>query len=48
MLNGMMQVLLPAVRPLFENGFHLNFAQIGLIALDYQATSSLLQPLIGL
>lgn len=48
MLNDMLQVLLPAVYPLLKGGFHLNFAQIGLITLVYQATGSLLQPLVGL
>lgn len=48
MLNDMMQVLLPAIYPLLKGGFHLNFAQIGLITLVYQVTASLLQPGIGL
>lgn len=48
MLNDMMQVLLPAIYPLLKGGFHLNFAQIGLITLVYQVTGSLLQPMIGL
>lgn len=48
LLNDMMQVLLPAIYPLLKGGFHLNFAQIGLITLVYQVTASLLQPLIGL
>ncbi|OYV66638.1 MAG: MFS transporter, partial [Acidiphilium sp. 37-67-22] len=48
MLNDLLQVLLPAVYPLLKGGFHLNFAQIGLITLVYQATGSLLQPLVGL
>lgn len=48
MLNDMMQVLLPAIYPLLKGGFHLNFAQIGLITLVYQSTASLLQPMIGL
>ncbi|MDD2877077.1 MAG: MFS transporter [Acidiphilium sp.] len=48
LLNDMMQVLLPAIYPLLKGGFHLNFAQIGLITLVYQSTASLLQPLIGL
>jgi len=48
LLNDMLQVLLPAVYPLLKGGFHLNFAQIGLITLVYQATGSLLQPLVGL
>ncbi|MCF3948531.1 MFS transporter [Acidiphilium sp. AL] len=48
MLNDMMQALLPAIYPLLKGGFHLNFAQIGLLTLVYQVTASLLQPLIGL
>ncbi len=48
MLNDMMQVLLPAIYPLLKGGFHLNFAQIGLITLVYQVTASILQPMIGL
>ena len=48
MLNDMMQVLLPAIYPLLKGGFHLDFAQIGLITLVYQVTGSLLQPMIGL
>lgn len=48
LLNDMMQALLPAIYPIFKGGFHLNFAQIGLITLIYQITASLLQPLIGL
>ena len=48
LLNDMLQVLLPAIYPILKGGFHLNFAQIGLITLVYQLTASLLQPLIGL
>ncbi|HEX7390828.1 MAG TPA: MFS transporter [Acidiphilium sp.] len=48
MLNDMMQSLLLAIYPLLKGGFHINFAQIGLITLIYQVTASLLQPLIGL
>ena len=48
LLNDMLQVLLPAIYPLLKGGFHLNFAEIGLITLIYQITASLLQPLIGL
>lgn len=48
MLNDMMQVLLPAIYPLLKGGFHLNFAQIGLITLVYQVTASILQPVVGL
>lgn len=48
LLNDMMQALLPAIYPILKGGFHLSFAQIGLITLIYQLTASLLQPMIGL
>ncbi|MDQ7988995.1 MAG: MFS transporter [Candidatus Dactylopiibacterium sp.] len=47
-LNDMMQSLILALYPLLKGGFNLSFAQIGMITFTYQATASLLQPLIGL
>jgi FSR family fosmidomycin resistance protein-like MFS transporter len=47
LLNDMMQALLPAAYPLFRGGLGLSFAQIGLLTLVYQATASILQPVIG-
>lgn len=47
LLNDMLQALLPAVYPILQSGFHLNFAQVGLLTLVYQLTASLLQPFIG-
>ncbi|MBC8167539.1 MAG: MFS transporter [Bryobacteraceae bacterium] len=47
LLNDMVQSLVPAVYPLLKASFHLDFAQIGLITLAYNATASLLQPVIG-
>src|SRR5277367_2692736 len=47
-LNDMMQSLVPALYPLLKGSYGLSFAQIGLITLTMQVTSSLLQPLIGL
>jgi len=47
LLNDSMQSLLPATYPMFKTLLHLNFSQIGLIALTYQLTASLLQPLVG-
>jgi FSR family fosmidomycin resistance protein-like MFS transporter len=47
LLNDSMQALLPAIYPLLKRGFHLSFGQIGLLTFTYQATASLLQPLIG-
>jgi FSR family fosmidomycin resistance protein-like MFS transporter len=49
LLNDMMSSsLLPSVFPLFKTLLNLNFTQIGLLALTYQLTASLLQPLVGL
>ncbi len=49
LLNDMMSSsLLPSVFPIFKSLLHLSFAQIGLLALTYQLTASLLQPLVGL
>lgn len=48
LLNDMMQALLPAVYPILRGGFDLSFTQVGLLALVYQLTASILQPLIGL
>ena len=47
LLNDTIQSLLPAIYPLLKGGFHLNFAQIGLLTLIYQVTASLLQPMVG-
>lgn len=48
LLNDMIQAMLPAIFPMLKAGFSLSFAQIGIIALVYQVTASLLQPWIGL
>jgi MFS transporter, FSR family, fosmidomycin resistance protein len=48
LLNDSVQSLLPAIYPLLKNSFHLDFEQVGLIALTSQVTASLLQPLVGL
>ncbi len=47
MLNDMVQSLLPSVYPILKGSFHLDFGQIGLIALVNQMTASLLQPFVG-
>jgi len=46
-LNDMMQSLIVSIYPLLKGEFHLSFVQIGSITLTYQASASLLQPLIG-
>ena len=47
LLNDMMQSVIPAVYPLLKEKFGFSFAQIGLITLVFQMTSSVLQPLSG-
>jgi len=47
LLNDMVQSLVPSIYPILKVSFHLNFGQIGLITLTFQATASLLQPFIG-
>ncbi len=48
LLNDMIQAMLPSIFPMLKAGFSLSFGQIGVIALVYQITASLLQPWIGL
>lgn len=48
LLNDLIQAVLPAIYPIFKVEFNLSFSQIGLIALVYQITASLLQPCVGL
>ncbi len=47
LLNDTIQSLLPAIYPMLKENYHLSFAQVGLITLTFQATASLLQPLVG-
>jgi FSR family fosmidomycin resistance protein-like MFS transporter len=47
LLNDMLQSLIVSIYPLLKGVFTLNFVQIGLITLCYQACASVLQPLIG-
>src|SRR5947207_10636118 len=46
-LNDTMQSLVPALYPMLKDSYGLSFAQIGLITLTMQVTSSLMQPLVG-
>lgn len=48
LLNDTIQSLIAAVYPVLKASYALTFAQIGLITLAFQLTSSLLQPLVGL
>lgn len=48
LLNDLIQAMLPAIFPMLKTQFSLSFGEIGMIALTYQVTASLLQPWIGL
>lgn len=48
LLNDLMQSVIPAVYPLIKEQFGFTFAQIGIITLVFQLTSSILQPFVGL
>jgi len=48
LLNDLIQAVLPAIYPMLKGKYHLTFGQIGLIAMVYQFTASLLQPWVGL
>jgi MFS transporter, FSR family, fosmidomycin resistance protein len=47
LLNDLIQSMIPAVYPLIKDTYQLDFAQIGLITLAFQVTSSILQPMLG-
>jgi FSR family fosmidomycin resistance protein-like MFS transporter len=47
LLNDLIASMIPAMYPLLKEAYLLDFAQIGLITLAFQVTSSLLQPLLG-
>ena len=48
LLNDMIQAMLPAIFPMLKSSFALDFGQIGILALVYQITASLLQPWVGI
>lgn len=47
-LNDMVQSIIPAALPLLKEQYLLSFAQVGLITLTVQITSSIFQPIVGL
>jgi len=47
LLNDLIQSMIPAIYPVIRDTYQLDFAQIGLITLAFQVTSSLLQPVLG-
>ena len=46
-LNDLLQSMIPALYPVIKETYRLDFAQVGLITLAFQVTSSILQPLLG-
>lgn len=47
LLNDLIQSMIPAMYPLLKETYALDFAQVGLITMAFQVTSSLLQPALG-
>ena len=47
-LNDMIQSIIPSIYPIIKDKFDFSFAQIGIITLVFQMTSSILQPFMGL
>ena len=47
LLNDMIQSVIPAIYPLLKERYSFSFAQIGVITLVFQLTSSVLQPFVG-
>ncbi len=47
-LNDMIQSMIPSIYPILKDKFDFSFAQIGIITLIFQMTSSILQPFTGL
>lgn len=47
LLDDLIQSMIPAVYPLIKDTYQLDFAQIGLITLAFQVTSSIKQPMLG-
>lgn len=47
-LNDMIQSIIPSIYPIIKEKYNFSFAQIGVITLVFQMTSSILQPFTGL
>lgn len=48
LLNDLIQATLPAIYPMLKDKYQLSFSQIGVLAMVYQITASLFQPLVGM
>lgn len=47
-MNDMIQSVIPSIYPILKDAYGFSFAQIGVITLIFQMTSSILQPFTGL
>jgi FSR family fosmidomycin resistance protein-like MFS transporter len=47
LLNDTIQALLPAIYPVLKQTYALTFTQVGFLTFAFQATASLLQPVVG-
>ncbi|WP_293861729.1 MFS transporter [uncultured Alsobacter sp.] len=47
LLNDMIQSLIPAIYPIIKEAYSLDFGQIGLMTLTFQAAACLFQPVVG-
>ena len=47
-LNDLLQSLISAIFPILKDSYHLDFTQIGILALAFQITASLFQPAVGM
>lgn len=48
LLNDLIQATLPAIYPMLKDKYQLSFGQVGVMAMVYQVTASLFQPLVGI
>ena len=46
-LHDVLQALLSSIYPILKTEYNLDFTQIGMIALSFQMTASILQPVVG-
>lgn len=47
LLNDLIQAVIPAIYPMLKVKYNLSFSEIGWLAMTYQFTASLLQPMVG-
>lgn len=47
LLNDMVQSLVPSIYPVIKQSYGFNFTEIGIITLTFQASASILQPMVG-